>query len=51
MGAMPRRSESYAMLEHLLLSSITMLHPFMPFITEEIYQTFRPGNMLMVERW
>ncbi len=41
------KAASYALLEHLLLGSIKMLHPFMPFITEEVYQTFRPGEMLM----
>ncbi|HEY5221241.1 MAG TPA: valine--tRNA ligase [Candidatus Paceibacterota bacterium] len=50
-GTDAEKSESYALLEHLLLGSLTMLHPFMPFITEEIYQIFRPGKMLMVEQW
>ena len=44
-------TESYALLEYLLLESLKMLHPFMPFITEEIWQIFRPGTMLMVEHW
>ena len=50
-GTDAEKAESYALLEHLLLGSLTMLHPFMPFITEEIYQIFRPGKMLMVEKW
>jgi valyl-tRNA synthetase len=50
-GTDAEKAESYALLEHLLLESLTMLHPFMPFITEEIYQIFRPGKMLMVEHW
>lgn len=45
------KATSYALLEYLLLESLKMLHPFMPFITEEIYQIFRPGKMLMVETW
>jgi valyl-tRNA synthetase len=45
------KSESYALLEHLLLESLKMLHPFMPFVTEEIYGIFCPGKMLMVEKW
>ena len=45
------KAKSYALLEHLLLRSLKMLHPFMPFITEEIYQIFRPGRVLMVEPW
>jgi valyl-tRNA synthetase len=50
-GTDAEKTESYALLEHLLLESLKMLHPFMPFITEEIWQIFRPGIMLMVERW
>ena len=50
-GTEAEKTESYALLEHLLLESLKMLHPFMPFITEEIYGIFRPGKMLMVERW
>jgi valyl-tRNA synthetase len=50
-GTDAEKEESYALLEHLLLESLKMLHPFMPFITEEIWQIFRPGKMLMVERW
>ncbi len=50
-GTLAEKADAYALLEHLLLSSLVMLHPFMPFITEEIYQIFRPGKILMVERW
>ncbi len=50
-GSAAEKAESYVLLEHLLLESLKMLHPFMPFITEEIYQIFRPGKMLMVEKW
>ncbi len=50
-GTAEEKSAAYALLESLLLDSLKMLHPFMPFITEEIYQIFRPGRMLMVERW
>lgn len=50
-GSDVEKAESYALLEHLLLEALKMLHPFMPFITEEIYQIFRPGKMLMVEEW
>ena len=45
------RAEAYAVLERVFLGSMRLLHPFMPFITEEIYQIFRPGKMLMVESW
>jgi valyl-tRNA synthetase len=50
-GSDEEKAASYTLLEHLLLESLTMLHPFMPFITEEIYQIFRPGKLLMVEKW
>ncbi len=50
-GIDEEKTASYAVLEQLLLESLKMLHPFMPFITEEIYQIFRPGKMLMVEKW
>ncbi len=50
-GSDAEKAASYALLEHLLLGSLTMLHPFMPFITEEAYGIFRPGKTLMVERW
>jgi valyl-tRNA synthetase len=46
-----KKAASYALLESLLLESLKMLHPFMPFITEEIFGTFRPSKMLMVEKW
>jgi valyl-tRNA synthetase len=50
-GTDKEKAASYAVLEELLLGSLKMLHPFMPFITEEIYHIFRPGKMLMVEKW
>ena len=50
-GSAKEKIESYALLEHLLLGSLKALHPFMPFVTEEIYQAFRPDAMLMVEKW
>ena len=50
-GTDKEKAESAALLEELLIGSLKLLHPFMPFITEEIYQIFRPGKMLMVEPW
>ncbi|HUC01891.1 MAG TPA: valine--tRNA ligase [Candidatus Paceibacterota bacterium] len=50
-GTPEEKMRSYALLERVFLESIAMLHPFMPFVTEEIWQTFRPGKMLMVEKW
>jgi valyl-tRNA synthetase len=50
-GSHEEKAVSYALLESLLLDSLKMLHPFMPFVTEEIWGIFRPGTMLMVEKW
>ncbi len=50
-GTDEQKKESYALLEYLLLGSLKMLHPFMPFVTEEVFDIFRPGKMLMVENW
>ena len=38
---------------YVLLSSLKLLHPFMPFITEEIYQQLpiKNKNLLMIEKW
>ncbi len=36
---------------YILENSLKLLHPFMPFITEEIYQEICPGKLLMVEPW
>jgi len=38
---------------HILKTSITLLHPFMPFITEEIWSSLpnKNKNMLIVEKW
>ena len=37
----------YYILEH----SLKLLHPFMPFITEEIWLSIRPTTLLMIEPW
>lgn len=42
---------AYYKLELILLDSIKMIHPFMPFVTEEVWQKFRPKTILMVEQW
>ncbi len=38
-------------LTHILEKSLTLLHPFMPFITEEIWQSMHKKQLLMVEKW
>jgi len=47
----PTRVAAHQTLETILAECLKMLHPFMPFITEEIYQKLQPGKMLMVEKW
>jgi valyl-tRNA synthetase len=43
--------QAYAVLEQILSGSLKLLHPFMPFITEEIWQKMYPEKILMVEKW
>lgn len=50
-GTDAEKAASCAVLKHLLMESLKILHPFMPFITEEIYGIMQPGKILMVERW
>ena len=40
-------------LAYILVSSLKLLHPFMPFVTETIYQTlpFKKEKFLMIENW
>ncbi len=39
-------------LKHILDTSLRILHPFMPFITEEIWQNIKKDeNVLMVSKW
>ena len=48
------KSETEKVLFYVLLNSLKLLHPFMPFITEEIYQKLAIKNKkkcLMVESW
>lgn len=45
-----RREESQIALETVYKTLLKLLHPFMPFITEEIFGKLS-GNMLIVEEW
>jgi valyl-tRNA synthetase len=41
-----------AVLEHVYVTSLKLLHPFMPFVTEEIYQKMPgAGESIMIEPW
>lgn len=46
------RSHAIAMLTHVLGEILKLLHPFIPFVTEEIYSKFAPkGSILMMQSW
>ena len=44
-------AEATAVLAHSLREILKTLHPFMPFITEEIWQSLGEKEMLLVEKW
>lgn len=47
-----KNPELNATLLYILENSLKLLHPFMPFVTEEIWQELHQGqSMLMIERW
>lgn len=45
-----KASRQYALIT-ILERSLVLLHPFMPFITEEIWSSLDKSNLLMVEKW
>ncbi len=47
------KSSRQALLLSLLTDTVTLLHPFMPFVTEEIYQSLptKSTDLLMVAPW
>ena len=47
-----KQAEYSATLYYILENSLKLLHPFMPFVTEEIWQELEGGeSLLMVEPW
>lgn len=48
---MSKVSKNAAVLKHVLETSLTLLHPFMPFVTEALWQELQPGKMLMTHTW
>jgi valyl-tRNA synthetase len=46
--------QALAVLNHAFLTSLKLLHPFMPFITETVWQELKPQNeseMIIVSKW
>ncbi len=43
--------DSFFILNSLFLILLKLLHPIMPFVTEEIYQRFNFGQSLMIDSW
>lgn len=48
---MSKVSKNAAVLKHVLETSLALLHPFMPFVTEALWQELQPGKMLMTHTW
>ncbi|MEK7616537.1 MAG: valine--tRNA ligase [Patescibacteria group bacterium] len=47
-----RRTEAQPVLEYVFRTSLELLHPFMPFITEELWQKLpHEGKSIMVSKW
>lgn len=42
---------SYVILLDSCTTILKLLHPFMPFVTEEIYQKFKAGESIMIAKW
>jgi valyl-tRNA synthetase len=43
--------DTQAILFYCLTTSLKLLHPFMPFITEDIWGKLNKKNLLIVENW
>lgn len=43
--------KNYNLLKNCYLNLLKLLHPFMPFVTEKIWQSFGEKKMLIVENW
>jgi valyl-tRNA synthetase len=48
----PRRQESQPILEYVFKTSLELLHPYMPFLTEELWQRLpHEGESIMITPW
>jgi valyl-tRNA synthetase len=50
-GTTEERQVATGVLAWVLERSLRMLHPFMPFVTEEAWQRFRAGESVMIAPW
>jgi valyl-tRNA synthetase len=50
-GSPEQRAAAGDLLSWVLERSLRMLHPFMPFVTEEIWQRFGSGESVMIAPW
>lgn len=46
-----RREKTQPTLEYVFENCLKLLHPFMPFVTEEIYQKLNAGESIMISKW
>lgn len=49
-GTKEQKINTSKILVHILTNILKLLHPFMPFVTEEIYQIFHTGS-IMISDW
>ena len=48
----PTRLEAQFVLNEVLVKCMKLLHPFMPFVTEEIYQSlYKDAESIMISKW
>lgn len=51
-SAKDRREEAQPVLEYVFRTSLELLHPYMPFITEELWQKLpHQGKSIMITKW
>jgi len=50
-GTSEEKAAAYKTLETILLGSLKILHPFVPFVTEAVWQKFGSKNLLLAEPW
>jgi valyl-tRNA synthetase len=50
-GSPEERAHASAILAWVLERSLRLLHPFMPFVTEEIWQRFGAGESIVIAPW